>query len=91
MIQSGVRYVIPIFEKKRKIYTFSYQVGLDGVSRVVSKLSEEVDLRVQVFDFPEQSVITSDNVSKEIDAVLYFKITSPGKAVYSISNVVDGI
>jgi regulator of protease activity HflC (stomatin/prohibitin superfamily) len=91
VLQSGVNYVIPIFETKRKMYIAAYQVGIDGVSRVVSKLSDQIDLREQVFDFPKQSVITSDNVSMEIDAVLYYKIVSPEKAVYGIANVVDGI
>jgi regulator of protease activity HflC (stomatin/prohibitin superfamily) len=91
VLQSGVNFVIPIFETKRKMYIAAYQVGVDGVSRVISQLSEKIDLREQVFDFPKQSVITSDNVSMEIDAVLYYKIVSPEKAVYGISNVVDGI
>jgi regulator of protease activity HflC (stomatin/prohibitin superfamily) len=91
VLKSGVNYVLPIFETKRKMYIAAYQVGIDGVSRVVSKLSDQIDLREQVFDFPKQSVITSDNVSMEIDAVLYYKIVSPEKAVYGISNVVDGI
>ena len=91
VLESGVNYVVPIIETKRKMYIAAYQVGIDGISRVVSKLSDQIDLREQVFDFPKQSVITSDNVSMEIDAVLYYQIVSPEKAVYGISNVVDGI
>lgn len=91
VLTSGIRYVLPVIETKRKMYIGAYQVGVDGVSRVVSELSEKIDLREQVFDFPKQSVITSDNVSMEIDAVLYYKIVNPEKAVYGISNVVDGI
>jgi regulator of protease activity HflC (stomatin/prohibitin superfamily) len=91
VLESGVNFVIPIIEKKRKMFIAAYQVGVDGISRVVSKLSDLIDLREQVFDFPKQSVITSDNVSMEIDAVLYYKIVSPEKAVYGIANVVDGI
>lgn len=91
VLHSGVHYVIPILEKKRKMYIAAYKTSLEGINRVVSELSDLIDLREQVFDFPKQSVITSDNVSMDIDAVLYYKIVSPEKAVYGIANVVDGI
>lgn len=46
--------------------------------------SDYVDLREKVIDFPPQPVITRDNVTMEVDAVLYFQVTDPMKAVYEI-------
>jgi regulator of protease activity HflC (stomatin/prohibitin superfamily) len=64
---------------------------VDGSRRIVTKRSPIIDLREQVLDFPKQSVITSDNVTMEIDAVLYYQVEDPKKAIYGISNVVDAI
>jgi len=44
-----------------------------------------------VYDFPRQNVITKDNVAIEINALLYFQITDPVKAVYEIANLPDAI
>jgi len=44
-----------------------------------------------VYDFPKQNVITKDNVVTEINAILYFQVIDPVKAVYEISNLPDAI
>jgi regulator of protease activity HflC (stomatin/prohibitin superfamily) len=44
-----------------------------------------------VYDFPKQNVITKDNVVTEINAILYFQITDPVRAIYEISNLPDAI
>ena len=54
-------------------------------------MSDKIDLREQVYDFPEQSVITKDNVTTRINALLYFQITDPFKAVYEIDNLPNAI
>ena len=46
----------------------------------------KVDMREQVIDVPPQSVITKDNVSVTVDAVIYFQITDPVRVVYNIAN-----
>lgn len=91
VIHSGLQFVIPILESKREIYMRALEVDVDGSRRIVTRRSYQIDLREQVLDFPQQSVITKDNVTMGIDAVLYFQITEPEKAVYGISNLVDGI
>ena len=48
---------------------------------------ERLDLRETVYDFPKQNVITRDNVMTEINALLYFQIMDPVKAVYEIENL----
>src|SRR5690606_30679799 len=50
-----------------------------------------IEMRESVYDFPRQSVITKDNVITEINAMLYFQIVDPIKAVYEISNLPDAI
>ncbi len=50
-----------------------------------------VDLREQVMDFPPSSVITRDNVTMEVDAVLFYQITDPLKATYEITNLGNAI
>ena len=52
---------------------------------------DSIDLREIVLDFPKQNVITKDNVTLEINALLYFQITDPVKAVYEIANLPDAI
>ena len=60
-------------------------------STVSSGMSDVIDLREQVYDFPEQSVITKDNVTTSINALLYFQITDPFKSVYEIENLPNAI
>ena len=43
------------------------------------------------YDFPKQNVITSDNVTIEINALLYFQVTDPKKAVYEITHLPEAI
>ena len=57
----------------------------------MTKSTARIDLREIVYDFPRQNVITKDNATLEINALLYFQITDPVKAVYEIQNVPDAI
>lgn len=88
---SGLRFKIPIIEKTRPIFYRALEVDVDGTTKVVTRRSDLIDLREQVLDFPKQSVITSDNVVMEIDAVLYYQIVEPEKAVYGVANLVDAM
>jgi regulator of protease activity HflC (stomatin/prohibitin superfamily) len=54
---------------------------IPGVDRVV-----KVNLRVEVIDIPHQSVITSDNVTCQVDAVAYFQVIDPVKAVVGVDS-----
>jgi regulator of protease activity HflC (stomatin/prohibitin superfamily) len=49
----------------------------------------KVDLRVIVLNVPKQDVITRDNVSVKVNAVVYFRIVDPGKAVLQVANPFD--
>ncbi len=45
-----------------------------------------VDLRIQVIEIPSQDVISHDNVSMKVDAVLYFKVTDPERAIIQVQD-----
>jgi regulator of protease activity HflC (stomatin/prohibitin superfamily) len=49
----------------------------------------KVDLRVIVMNVPKQDVITKDNVSVKVNAVVYFRIVDPGKAILQVTNPMD--
>jgi regulator of protease activity HflC (stomatin/prohibitin superfamily) len=49
----------------------------------------KVDLRVIVLSVPKQDVITRDNVSVKVNAVVYFRVVDPGKAIIQVANAFD--
>ena len=57
----------------------------------VDKIRARVDLRERVVSFPPQPVITEDNLTVNIDTVVYFQVTNPQAAVYQISNYIVGV
>ena len=66
--------------------------NLGGRRMIASIVSTSIiDLREQVYDFPSQQVITKDNVTTEINALLYFQIVDPKKSVYEIDNLPNAI
>ena len=62
--------------------------GLIIVWPVVQRM-RKVDLRVIVLSVPKQDVITRDNVSVKVNAVVYFRIVDPGKAIIQVANAFD--
>jgi len=90
-LESGINIIWPIFDKPRNIYWRMFPVDIDREKRMIIKETKWIDLREQVYDFPRQNVITKDNVNVEIDALLYFQITEPMKAVYEIANLPNAI
>jgi regulator of protease activity HflC (stomatin/prohibitin superfamily) len=59
----------------------------DGAQRMIARTTTRIDLREQVLNFPSQPVITKDNVTIDIDAVLYYRIADPQKATYAVQNL----
>src|SRR6201986_5065513 len=59
--------------------------GIVIVFPVLQQL-RKVDLRVVVFNVPKQDVITRDNVSVKVNAVVYFRVVEPGKAIIQVAN-----
>ena len=62
--------------------------GLILVAPMVQQM-RRVDLRVIVLDVPKQDVISRDNVSVKVNAVVYFRIVDPGKAIIQVANVFE--
>lgn len=75
------------------IFTFGRFTGVKGpgIIIVVPAVQQmvRVDLRVIVLDVPSQDVISRDNVSVKVNAVLYFRIVDPERAVIQVANVFE--
>ena len=87
----GLHVVIPFLEKKRTVvWTF---VGTHPNQQYYrySRMFSKIDMRESVYDFPKQNVITKDNVTMEINALLYYQITDVKAAVYEVSNLPEAI
>ncbi len=90
-LEAGINIIWPIIDRPREIMWRYVKEGFDGGNIVLKSSVTKIDLRETVYDFPKQNVITKDNVVTEINAILYFQITDPVKAVYEISNLPDAI
>ena len=82
ILNSGLNVIIPFIDQPRTIY-WVYQGRVYPASRL--------DLRETVLDVPEQAVITKDNVSIDIDALLYVQLVDPIKATYEHTNLPVGV
>lgn len=71
---SGLNFIIPFVDRGRRFFS---DQGFRST----------IDLREQVMDFPPQPVITKDNVTLQVDSVIYFRITEPLKALYEVENL----
>ena len=91
ILESGFNFVIPVIDTPRSIDWKATQKGFDGVSYSVIQKKTKIDLREAVYDFTRQNVITKDNVSISINALLYFQIVDPKSAVYEIQNLPEAI
>ena len=65
-------------------YHSTWSVGLHVKIPFIDRISKKVNLKEQVVDFPPQPVITKDNVSMQIDTVVYFQITDPKLYTYGV-------
>ena len=90
-LPSGINYLFPIIDQAREIIQRDEIKYGDGSKCVVMRTTSRIDLREQVYDFDKQSVITKDNVTTTINALLYFQIVDPVKSVYEIDNLPNAI
>jgi regulator of protease activity HflC (stomatin/prohibitin superfamily) len=81
-LKPGINIIIPFVDKPKTIIT---------LRRGMYRYDNSIDLREQVYDFDKQNVITKDNVQTQINALLYFQIVDPFKAVYEINNLPNAI
>jgi regulator of protease activity HflC (stomatin/prohibitin superfamily) len=91
-LMPGIHLIVPFLERPRDvIWTY---VRADADNRRYYRYQtvvRRIDLRESVYDFPKQNVITKDNVTMEINALLYYQITDPKAAVYEVSNLSEAI
>lgn len=90
-LSAGINIIWPIIDQPREIMWRYSREDAGGRNLIQKKSVSRIDLRETVYDFPKQNVITKDNVVTEINAILYFQVTDPVKAVYEISNLPDAI
>lgn len=87
----GLHVIVPFVETTRSV-VWSYVSQMDGKKYYrYSRQFSLIDLRESVYDFPKQNVITKDNVTMEINALLYYQITDPRAAVYEVNNLPEAI
>ena len=84
---AGLNFIVPFIDAPKSIYKKVSTTYPDGRTYSYMQKSNRLDLRETVYDFPRQNVITKDNVSIAINAVLYFQIINPEKAVYGVENL----
>ncbi len=72
-------------------YHCTWDTGLHFLIPVFDKVSKQVSLKEQVADFPPQPVITKDNVTMQIDTVVFFQITDPKLFAYGVENPIAAI
>ena len=81
-LKPGINIIIPFIDQAKAFIT---------MNRGRYVYSNAIDLREQVYDFDRQNVITKDNIQMQINALLYFQIVDPFKAVYEINNLPNAI
>ncbi|PCJ52315.1 MAG: hypothetical protein COA70_12330 [Planctomycetota bacterium] len=85
-LDPGINIIWPFIDRPRPIsWRMRIQSSRGSITRTIQ--SNVVDLREQVFDFPEQSVITRDNVVIEVNGLLYYQVTDPRRAIYEVANL----
>jgi regulator of protease activity HflC (stomatin/prohibitin superfamily) len=72
-------------------YQRTLEAGLALIVPYVDRVKPLIDLREQVVSFPPQPVITEDNLTVNIDTVIYYQVTDPKSATYEINNYISGI
>lgn len=72
-------------------YDTTWGVGLHFKIPLLDRVAKRVNLKEQVVDFPPQPVITKDNVTMQIDTVVFFQITDPKMFAYGVDNPIMAI
>ena len=72
-------------------YQATWDVGIHFKIPFIERIAKKVNLKEQVVDFPPQPVITKDNVTMQIDTVVFFQITDPKLFSYGVENPIMAI
>ena len=72
-------------------YQATWDTGIHIKLPFIERMARKVNLKEQVVDFPPQPVITKDNVTMQIDTVVFFQITDPKLYAYGVENPIMAI
>ena len=72
-------------------YHTTWQTGLHFSIPIIDKVSKKINMKELVADFPPQPVITKDNVTMQIDTVIYLQVTDPKLYSYGVDNPMKAI
>ncbi len=72
-------------------YKETWDVGLHFMIPFLDRVAKKVDLKEQYCDFPPQPVITQDNVTMQIDSIVFFRISDPKAYTYGVRNPIGAI
>jgi regulator of protease activity HflC (stomatin/prohibitin superfamily) len=90
-LTAGIHFLVPFVDSPHYV-TWTYLLSApDRKYHRYLKTFCRIDLRECVYDFPKQNVITKDNVMMEVNALLYYLITDPKRAIYELVNVPEAI
>ena len=87
IVRQSTAYVI----ERLGAYSRTLGVGVHLIIPFFDKITKKVTLKETVEDFPPQPVITKDNVTMQIDTVVYFQITDPKLFTYGVHNPVNAL
>mgnify|MGYP001329446718 FL=1 len=87
MVQQSRAYVV----ERLGAFHAVWNVGLHFKIPFIERIAKKVSLKEQVADFPPQPVITKDNVTMQIDTVIYFQITDPKLYTYGVEHPMNAI
>ncbi len=89
-LESGIHVIIPFLDKPRSIQMIRYEkVGKEF--QPIASFEKRIDRRETVMDFPGQPVVTTDNVTVNINGALYYQIIDPKRAIYEIENMSQAV
>lgn len=90
-MEPGINVLWPIIDRPRQVAWLTPVGGAGGRLGNVMRMRDRLDLREVVLDFPQQRVITRDNVVIEINGLLFAQVTDPMRATYEVSNLPNAI
>lgn len=92
VLHPGIHFVVPFIDTPHSFHwTVLESDPVSGRSYRYSRSDYRIDLREAIYDFPRQNVITRDNVTMQINALLFYQITDPQRAIYEIQNLPESI
>ncbi|MBO4341468.1 MAG: paraslipin, partial [Clostridia bacterium] len=72
-------------------YSSTWDTGIHVKIPFIERIAKQVSLKEQVVDFPPQPVITKDNVTMQIDTIVFFQITDPKLFAYGVEKPIMAI